>query len=320
MTSDKLAKVENYASSLATVDVFTERQEQMIRDSFMSGATKEDAAMLLEVARTRRLNPLLKQVHFVSRWDKKKNRNVWSVQVSIDGLRAIAERTGKYDGQDEAEFGPPNQAGYPSWAKVRVYRKDWGRPAVGVVYWEEYVQEYDGRPTKFWQTMPRVMLAKCAESVAMRKAFPEDMSGLYTPEEMQQAENQQADERRQPITPHSDGVDSSATTLDEDVFLDLYERMVDAKNMLLHVDSFDKCEELRGVIGNTGRNKQSKLTRDVQAAKAAKQISDEQHKQLSQLWHHVHSQLLNLEKELDPGSASDYLKKDPGDDFDRGAQ
>lgn len=168
---------------------FTQEQRSMIRDTYANGANEKEFQVLLEVAKLRRLNPLLRQIHFVKRWNGQLRRDVWSAQVSVDGLRAIAERTGKYDGQDEAEFGPMVD-GYPEWARVKVYRKDWQRPAVGTAYWSEYVQRSkEGGPTRFWKEMPRVMLAKCAEAIAMRKAFPEDMGGLYTEEEMQQAEN-----------------------------------------------------------------------------------------------------------------------------------
>lgn len=170
--------------------MFTQEQERMIRDAFANGANPSEFSMLLEIAKARRLSPLLRQIHFVKRWDSQKQREVWSTQVSIDGLRALAERTGKYDGQDEPEF--VEKDGKLVACKVRVYRKDWARPAVGVAYWAEYAQtKKDGTPTQFWSRMPHVMLAKCAEALALRKAFPEDTSGLYTPEEMAQAQRAQ---------------------------------------------------------------------------------------------------------------------------------
>ena len=178
----------------ARIQAFTDDQRRMIRDAFANGATDAEFAVLMEIACARRLNPLLRQVHFVSRWDSHKRREVWAVQVSIDGLRAIAERTGLYAGQDEPEF-VDNPDGTPKLCRVRVYRKDWPRPAVGIAYWEEYVQTTRDkatgktRPSAMWERMPHVMLAKCAESLALRKAFPEDMSGLYTSEEMAQATN-----------------------------------------------------------------------------------------------------------------------------------
>lgn len=171
---------------------FSDEQVQLLRDGYAPGASPIEFRMLLEVARLRRLNPFLKQIHFVKRRSKDRNDNwveTWTSQVSIDGLRAIAERTGKYDGQDEPEY-ERDKDGLILAAKVRVYRKDWSRPAVGVARWSEYVQTtHAGKPTKFWDTMPHVMIAKCAEALALRKAFPEDLAGIYTDEEMEQADN-----------------------------------------------------------------------------------------------------------------------------------
>lgn len=169
---------------------FSETQKAMIRDTYANGASQKEFEVLLEIAKLRKLNPLLRQIHFVKRWNKALGRDVWSAQVSVDGLRAIAQRTGLYDGQDDAEFEKDDQ-GRIVCARVKVYRKDWSRPAVGTAYWSEYVQtNKDNQPTKFWADMPHVMLGKCAEAIAMRKAFPEDMGGLYTDEEMQQADSE----------------------------------------------------------------------------------------------------------------------------------
>lgn len=189
---------------------FTAEQSRMIRDTFANGASEAEFLPLMEVAKARKLNPLLRQIHFVKRWDSGKHREVWAVQVSIDGLRAIAERTGRYAGQDEPEFveGPE---GRPVSCKVRVYRKDWTRPAVGVAFWSEFVQttrdKQTGkeRPNAMWGRMPHLMLAKVAEALAIRKAFPEDTSGLYTGDEIPAtetvAEEVRAEPQRQPEKP-----------------------------------------------------------------------------------------------------------------------
>ena len=172
---------------------FTPEQRQMIRDTYAGGCSDGEFAVLMEIARARRLNPLFRQIHFVERWDSEKHRKVWSAQVSIDGLRAIAEHTGNYAGQDEPEYVDAPD-GTLKLCKVRVWRKDWPRPAVGVAYWSEYVQTIRDkqtgktRPAAMWARMPHVMLAKVAESIALRKAFPEDMGGLYSTDEMAQAE------------------------------------------------------------------------------------------------------------------------------------
>lgn len=197
-----LAKVVDHPSSIQRERFdFTPEQRQMIRDTYANGASDSEFQVLLEIAKARRLNPLLRQIHFVKRWDGIKKREVWSAQASIDGMRAVAQRTGLYAGQDEPEFEKADDGQLV--CKVRVYRKDWPRPAVGVAYWNEYVQRTkEGAPTRFWQNMPRVMLSKCAEAIGLRKAFPEDLSGLYAPEEMQQAERADQEPEIPRISPH----------------------------------------------------------------------------------------------------------------------
>jgi phage recombination protein Bet len=172
---------------MADLVEYTNEQQLMIRNTFANGANEQEFRVLMETARLRNLNPFLRQVHFVKRYDRDRG-HVWSVQVSIDGLRAIAERSGKYDGQDEPSF-ELDAKGKPLSCRVAVYRKDWSRPAVAVARWSEYIQTTkDGSPTRFWAQMPFVMLAKCAEALAIRKAFPEDTGGLYVPEEVQGGE------------------------------------------------------------------------------------------------------------------------------------
>lgn len=163
---------------------FTPEQMQMIRDTFAGGASPSEFQVFMEVCKARGLNPILRQIHLVKRWNSDLNRYVFTPQTGIDGLRAIAERTGEYDGQDEPEFEYDSE-GKLKLAKVRVYRKGIPRPFVGIAHFSEYVQtKKDGSPTAMWASKPHIMLAKCAEALAFRKAFPEDTSGLYTDDEM----------------------------------------------------------------------------------------------------------------------------------------
>lgn len=177
---------------------FTQEQRQMIRDSLANGASEEEFAMLMEVARSRNLNPLMRQIFFVKRWDSIKKREVWSHQTSIDGLRAIAERTGKYEGQAAPLWCGKEgiwvdvwlSAEPPAAARVGVYKTGFREATWAVARWESYVQKTkEGKANSMWGKMADLMLAKCAEALALRKAFPEDMSGLYTAEEMAQADN-----------------------------------------------------------------------------------------------------------------------------------
>lgn len=168
---------------------FTDEQFRVIAETCCGGAKKHEVEALIAIAETRGLNPILGECYFVQRWDQQSGGMKWSVQASIDSFRIKAEQTGLYAGQDEPEF-EYDSKGQVTLARVRVYRKDWPRPAVGVARWTEYVQtKKDGQPTKFWEQMPHNQLAKCAEALALRKAFPVVLSKIYTVDEMQQADN-----------------------------------------------------------------------------------------------------------------------------------
>ena len=185
----------NVIAMTPTSPFFTEAQEQMVLKTFLGGATKEEAVVLLETVRRRRLDPFSRQVYFVKRYDYQKREEVWAIQTSIDGLRSIADRTGHYEGQTKPEWCGEDGAWVDVWlkkeppaaARVGVHKSGFREPAYGIARLETYRQtKKDGSPTAFWIKMPDLMLAKCAEALALRKAFPEDTGGLYIAEEMGQ--------------------------------------------------------------------------------------------------------------------------------------
>lgn len=159
-----------------------ESKLDLIRRTVASGATNDELELFFHQARRAGLDPLAKQIYFV----KRKGKGV--IQVGIDGLRLIADRTGIYAGNDDAEFIGTSEQGYPAKARVTVYKMVQGQRCAfsATARWDEY---YPGDDQGFqWRKMPHAMLGKCAEALALRKAFPAHMSGLYVHEEMEQAD------------------------------------------------------------------------------------------------------------------------------------
>ena len=159
----------------------------LIRQHIAPEATAGEFALFIYDAQSRGLNPLKKQIYFVKYAGKP------SHQVSIDGYRSIAESTGKYDGQTAVVYGDDihykgTDKVVPEWAEVGIFRKGSAHPFIARVYFEEFAQTFKGVLGSQWAQRPRHMLAKCAESLALRKAFPEQLAGLYTTSEMAEDE------------------------------------------------------------------------------------------------------------------------------------
>jgi len=149
------------------------------------------------------LDPLARQVYCIARWDSQAGQLKWTTQTSIDGFRVIAERHGKYAGQGDVEWltedgrwvdvflpGHPGFGQHPLAARATIYRHDFVKPLRAVAEWGAYVQtKRNGDPVRMWAQMGPGQLAKCAEALGLRKAFPQDLSGLYTADEMQQMDS-----------------------------------------------------------------------------------------------------------------------------------
>lgn len=159
-----------------------------------------ELAYSLSVARARGLDPLQKQVYFSKRKKKDSNGNyVFAVTVepTIDGFRVMAEKTGELDGYDGPYWCGKDGAWTDAWltkdapvaCKITVFRKGKSHGFTATARYDAYVQGYDNKPNPIWSKMPEQMLAKCTESLALRKAFPSQLGPFYTREEMGQADN-----------------------------------------------------------------------------------------------------------------------------------
>lgn len=167
------------SNELAKID-FNAEQLQLIKSQIAKDATNDELALFLNQCKRTGLDPLTRQIYFMKRGGK------MTIQTSIDGFRVIAERSGDYAGQDEPTFEHDGNTLTKATVKVYRFRNDVRYcAAVGVAYWSEYVPQ-QGQDF-MWKKMPHTMLAKVAEALALRKAYPQDLSGLYTNDEMQEA-------------------------------------------------------------------------------------------------------------------------------------
>ena len=164
----------------------------------VQNAPPADLAVFLNYAQRTGLDPFARQIYMIGR--RSQNGTKYTIQASIDGLRIVAERSGDYAGQVGPEYCGTDGVWRDTWtateppvaARVGVLRKGFDVPLYAVAYYDEYVQTSNGKPTQMWESKPRLMLAKCAEALALRKAFPNDLGGLYTADEMGHPEAREA--------------------------------------------------------------------------------------------------------------------------------
>ena len=165
------------------------------------GTPESQVKLFAKVCAEKGLSPFSKQIHLIPR--RSSNGMQYTFQTSIDGYRLIAERTGKYAGSDDYVFDEGLteyemlKAGRnrPTTATATVYKilpNGQTFPIKATARWDEY---YPGDRLGFmWKKMSFLMLGKCSEALALRKAFPEALGGIYTKEEMQQADKPEVTE------------------------------------------------------------------------------------------------------------------------------
>lgn len=171
----------------------TADQIELIKRTVAKGASNDELKLFLHIANKSGLDPFARQIHAIKRWSADEGREVMAVQTGIDGYRLVAERTGRYAPGREPSY-QYNKDGFlvsaTAYVKKQTSDGTWHEVAASAMYSEYVGKKKDGSPNRFWAQMPHVMLGKVAEALALRRAFPMELSGIYTYEEMDQAKRE----------------------------------------------------------------------------------------------------------------------------------
>jgi phage recombination protein Bet len=212
MTTSQLATKNGSSAEIS----WTDDQKKLVATVIAPGCTADELRLFAYHCQRTGLDPFSRQIYAIKRGGK------LTIQVSIDGLRAVAERTGQLDGSQRYWCGLDGEwhevwlsEKPPSASKCVIYRKGSSHPFVGVALFRDY-----NAGQGLWSKMPSVMLCKCAEAQALRSGFPADLSGLYASEEMDQADARPIEVNVTPtasIQPSKPVVLSSAAAIDLEV-------------------------------------------------------------------------------------------------------
>lgn len=186
----------------------SDRDLNLYREHFCKDAPTNEWAIFVQKCALYGLNPMLNEIYLVGRNAKEKIRGTeqwvkkFTTQVSITGIIALAERTGKYEGHTTPEYFDEDGNKYEIWStkhgkhpyaiRIGVYKRGQREAPLITTYFHERAQ-YTGKDenrklTTMWESQGIHMLLKCALAAAVRWQFSESCSGIYIHEEMQAAD------------------------------------------------------------------------------------------------------------------------------------
>ena len=211
----------------------TDAQWASFAAEFCKGFTKEQQDVCRTFCQIRGLLPgkhVVFNLRQSSEWDEAVHAKVKTTKIvfitTIDAARLIAQRTGQYGGQApeqyvylDADGSPsvvseiplpqlplkPGQQALPKepWAvRTTVYRKDFEHPVTSIARFDAYAATYTKDGTihlnEMWARRGPEQLAKCSEMLSLRKAFAEELGGVFIDTEFKP---DQEEVINQPISP-----------------------------------------------------------------------------------------------------------------------
>lgn len=165
----------------------------LLKKTVAKNCTDEEFSLFMLVCKKKKLDPFTKQVYCI-KWPRRNQPDEMVIIVGIGGYRSMAARSHRKDfgGTSAptwtfptAQMKTPAQRLIPETCTVTAKRRS-GAEGSATVFWEEFAPpDLTDKRSDFWNRMPKHMLAKCAEALALRKVFP-DLSDIYSEEEMSQ--------------------------------------------------------------------------------------------------------------------------------------
>ena len=167
----------------------SKEQLELIKRTIAADATPEELDLFLFDCKRQGVHPLDRLLHFSVRTNRRTGKRTYTPITSIDLMRIRAHDTGECAGIDDPVFDSDDD---DRWATCTVWRFVKGHrcPFVATARWSEY-DPGDGPDAFMWKKMPKGQLGKCAEALALRKAFPKQLHGVYERAEMMQADREE---------------------------------------------------------------------------------------------------------------------------------
>ena len=153
---------------MSNLALWTPEQTQLISTTIAPGCSPDELKLFAYACQRTGLDPFSRQIYAIKRGGK------MTISSGIDGLRSIAERTGQLDGSSSYWCGEDGvwvdvwlSSKPPAAAKTIIYRKGCAHPFSATARFADF-----NAGQGLWSKMPSVMIAKCSEAQALRRAFP----------------------------------------------------------------------------------------------------------------------------------------------------